>query len=681
MRMRELKHKKLKYVVGLVFMLSACQQNPLPKDGIVQLTPAPHRSVGPAFFLATPPFFDFQEGVEATYLLDVAAGDEKNLILESRNLPPGAVFSAKERRLTWKPSFDTGTHGNLPQPKQYEVHFILRNGANSVEAIDKTVYLIVKDMPQEIKMAVSTKNFSMLEGSLFSFTTKITSDDYPNGPFVLKAMGELSGIQVTSVNADKTEFKIQYLPQASTVDSKSGTAYKNVQLAAVAPDGRELLVDQSWTVKNVTFPPIVSAPSQLTANEVATWTVTAEDPNAEGKPTIVLPKVPFGKLTSQEQLLPGGSGKNPTVVYNLLWTQIPVSQRDKTFTLDYQVCSGNYSWQKICANQALSVKLSALSSKPPVIDRKAWPLGQTKYVLEGSTSIFAVPVTDGNGSSDVPSVTVISSSSDIITYSKGMLTVQAKAPKLSQVSLTATSAFGEKQVESFLLEVLPRTWADTLIIGDHKKDPEIDSIYKFSEQVQFLNPSLQGIDDRTLAFRKRMIVTTSALNDPEQWGGIEFLASRIQNVLIISPLVVELKGSLRLEFNSLKIETPSRVTSASAGRVPPVLGNLSLKVVSSGMSGLITAPNAPVKFKGSLTRESNAPAIVQVSAGLWGSSSCKNVLAYFDATTASQWPAAVECKRANGGMILVSGTEFGDFNFASSDEGWIASWFKNWGKK
>lgn len=671
--------KSVVCVVAVVSVLAACKQNPLPEGGIVQLVPAPFRSVGPVFSLVTPPFFEFQEGVETTHQLDVAAADGKTLVLESRGLPAGAVFDAKSKRLTWKPGFDVANKGNLPQPKQFEMHFVLRNTSNAVEAIDKTVYLIVKDSPQTIQLSATNSYPQLKEGLLFSFNASIKSDDYPNGPFVLKTAGDLSGIQVTPLDANKTTFKIQFQPRASMVKSNTGSVTKKVQLIAVAPDGREETLDQNWTIGNVVFPPIVSAPTQLTANEVAAWTVTAEDPNAEGKPTIHSPIVPFGKLVAQEINFPGAVGQNPVRSVSFFWSQVPFEQMDKSHSLDYEVCSGNMSGSTKCSKHVVTVKVSAEASNPPAIDRKEWPLGQTKYVLEGTTAAFPLIVTDANGSKEAPIVTVSASTKDSITYSKGMLTIQAKTPKLVQVNVTATTSYGARQVESFLLEVLPKHWGDTLVIGDYKKDPEIASIFKFSDQVQFLNPLLQGADERTLAFRKRMIVSTAALSDPEQLPGIEYLASKIPNVLIMSPKVTELKGALRQEFNSLQVETPSRLIYATK---PPMLSNVNLKFLSSGMSGVITAPPSMVKLKGALTDESHAPGIVQASASFWGSSSCKNIFAYNDATTSTQWPAVVECKRANGGLLLISGLEWGDLSYsAPNDENWITSWFKNWGKK
>ncbi len=640
------------FAVGLM-ALSACQQDPYPKLGLIQPSAIPSRVVPTALSIATPAKFDFVEGKLAEYTFEYSVPTGRTGILELLDAPAGVKFDPVQAKISWTPTQEQGG-----KPVQgYDVRIRLRDGVDALQVTERVVTLLVLDVPRANSLRVGNLNPQLKETSPFTTTVNVISPDYPTEEFNLNVSGDLQGIAVKRKGPQL--FEVSYTPPATLIKRTSTTADFDVEYVAVGPNGATASTSDKWRVADTRINPSVSAPSTLSQGMSASFAIRAVDLNDEAAPLISAPTVPFGKLvaTPVTETPVAGQSSNVTSI-NYSWQEIPADRASSTSTLTFNVCvySGGFGSQNQCTKQAISVTFSAQRFSPPSIDRAAWPLGKTLYLIEGGAPLtVSIPVKDGDNRAEVPSVSVQDASqSGAIKFAANTVTVDSKKVGNFQFNLKAVSFMGSIEVQSFSVEVLPKNWASTIVFGDRKSDPEVAQLMKLIPDAQLVNPVLQASDPRTFVLRKRLVIGTSALIDAEQKAQVEALALKVPHVLIHSPLVGKIQGELAKVIANSGISIRTRLGDLAT---PPKLADITVLGVGA-LNPLST------KLSGKLTSESASPAIVEAAFSI--TSSCSTLLKYDYPANATSWGMGVTCTSASTkGTITVFGTELGDLDFAT----------------
>ncbi len=173
----------------LLFVLVGCQQNPYEGRAGVQAPPPKRpeqKKLEPkgAFALEVPSLMAFTEGVRTEVEIKgaVPAGGEARFVMNG--LPPGMVFDANTRKLTWTPDFQAANDPNDPTvaTRLYTIEVRLSSSVDPIQSLTKTAILQVKDVPQPINIK-SPLSVVGTEGQMLIQPIEFEDLEYPNGPF------------------------------------------------------------------------------------------------------------------------------------------------------------------------------------------------------------------------------------------------------------------------------------------------------------------------------------------------------------------------------------------------------------------------------------------------------------------------------------------------------------------
>ncbi len=380
------------------------------------------------------------------------------------------------------------------------------------------------------------------------------------------------------------------------------------------------------------------------------------------------PATPFGKLTltTEKNDLTQGN-VNPVTIGTIRWNQIPADKVGTTQKLRFRVCVNRYRWAKDhCTYPEVTVKFDVEQKPAPLIDRTAWPLAQLRYVRQNETFNIALRVTDGEAGGPTPTVTVFPAAmQQEVKWVNHKLVIEPKVAGIRQFNVVATSAFGVVQAESFIYEVLPWSWSKVLVLGESPSDAEVKKTMELFDDAALANPAIQTLDEKLLALRTTLVVGTKSLSDRTLIAEVEKAAAKIPNVILMTPVLELLEGSLKTELASLKLLLDKRFLDLSG--MPGALKDFEVRL--DPQSGL-TIPSNTIRLGEKLTAESKSPMTLKIDTG----SNCKARLNLTHAQLATPLLAAATCKRSNGGSLLISGFEWGDLETSLPDAKIAKKW-------
>jgi len=666
--------KAFRIQIGVaLFLLAAllgCSQNPYPQDGKLLTTePEAPPLIPPPFVLDVPLQLELVEGASTEIVVRAAVPKPGTAVVTFKDLPAGAVFDPDTMKLTWTPSFEAGNESDPHMAsRSYQVTANLRSSADSVTTIQRVMNLVVKDSPRAFTVTVEKTDIEQKEGEQVKIPLRISSEDFPQGVFRVLGLQIPSGAEIRETS-DPSLFHLVYSADyygTTTNDYSSGGSWYKPMKANVAvelPSGRMATLAVNWDLWDVRLDPEVNAPTNLSAGLDVNFAVAASDLNGETEPRITFSPPAFGKL-KVGGFADAASKGNVSTVKSVRWTEIPAEQIGKTSRLEYKVCvKSGYSSFNRCVNRFVDVTFNPDQYPVPEIDRKQWPLGLVQYVKEGASLTVPLVVLDKNSSQ--PKVELFPKEiQDEVSWSKNVLTVTPKKAGFRQFNIQVTSAYGMKSQESFLLEILPSSWSEVLILGESQKVSELVKTGSLFDDAQYANPMLQPLDRKLLALRKLLVVTTSALKDPGALPEIELAAASVPNIFIMSPLGDQFGGSLATELKDLKV--------GFLGRFLAQTGMPELKLFSliAETDSDLKAPVFPIHLGEVTSDESKSPLILKLDAA----STCKTLLTLRKEDIADVFPLTVLCPRVNGGRLMLSGFEWADAVPAASDQKILKEW-------
>lgn len=678
--------------VGLMALavvgLSACRQNPYPdlKGGTLQ----PSKPQEP--WVVAPPFsvemdsdtLEFTEGQTGVYKL-VGHVPNGNPVVTFSGLPTGATYDPKNGELKWTPDFSAGSDPQDPtvQSRTYKVTGKVRSDLDPVTSNDFGFLIVVKNVPREFRFnVISGQVFHLKEGVAYKQTLKLVNADFPNGGFRVSSKNLPLGATLAVDPVTPTDITLSFTPPVGfTQLRKNGAAYAprcqltnlycetvEVELAATDPAGEMTVTKIKWEIEDVRQSPQLVAPDNVADDLDVTLYLTATDLNAEVAPVLSLEGMaPFGTLTFKDVTAASGGTPAFSSVTEMRWTDIPADKLGTTQILKVKACAySTPTTQTQCTTKVVNVNLAGGAHKAPEVDRAKWAFTDRLFFKVGDTVRVPLPVKDAEGNPLAPSVRVEPASAGAeVKWQADELVVTPKTAGLKQFIVTATSAFGVVNSQGFMFEALPANWSSVLIVGDPLRNKEVDAWKTMAGGGDVVSPEA-ALDERTLALRRVMIVTTTALDATESLPALEAAAATVPSVVIASPLLGSLNSGLATEMTTLGVIEKGRFSNL--GYSAPGNWNLKSGIMPVGYSRPINA----VSLTGTLTSESDDPMSLDLKTG----SSCKKVMT-FSTAAGQESVELVRCERGGGkGAMVVIGFEPGDLKFTGTDSALPAKWFK-----
>ncbi len=687
--------KTRSWTVGLtcVLALAGCKQNPFPEQGLITpVTPDPPRQVAPPYGLKVPARAIFEEGKPGSVSIQAWVPAPGSSRIQVVGLPAGAVFDSANLTINWTPSYSDGNDPADPTStaREYPIQILLNNTADPTTSLSGETTLVVRDVPQTIQL-VGASNSWMDENSATPFTQEIViqSADFPNGPFQLNAAGLPAGAVLNRSPGSLIAFTLNYTPDSSVVRFAPGSARNSreflIELTAVAPNQSKFVKQLKWTVRDTRNYPRISSPGEVTQGPDVNFTLTAEDLNGEVAPRVTLnTPVPFGRavLTLLREDSPLPADRNPLTIMNVGWVDIPADRVGTRQSMSFNICvNKTLTQQTYCRVESVTINLQSVARLGAAFDRAAWPMGDTKIAQEGLPAQYVLPLSDLDRPVSVPNVVVqpaeLAASGEVVwdaTARKVIVTPHGAGSK--QFNLVATSFYGVKQTESFVYDALPRTRSRILVLGESLQNPEVAALLKILPSgVQVVNPSLQPLAARDLAFRDAVIAGTSAFKDADSLTALDLAAGRIRNVILQTPLLGHLPTGLQAEVAALGATGHPLLDLAN----PPAPGLAVLHLFLDRGPGAVP-PAGSFGMGGRLTPESVSPWIWETPVG----SGCHTSASLqADGAGATVYPVVLRCARggASGGRLILSGIELGDIVPTVPEDSvllkqWAAEWVK-----
>jgi hypothetical protein len=225
-----------------------------------------------------------------------------------------------------------------------------------------------------------------------------------------------------------------------------------------------------------------------------------------------------------------------------------------------------------------------------------------------------------------------------------------------------------------VIEVLPQNWQSILVLGESLSVKEIRDTLGLPQastqaMLQVLNPSLQALDERTLAERSTLVVTTSALkaadSDLAVRQAIETATTKVANVVVMSPRLNLLRGAVAQELTDRGVVLRGRF------RQLPGTPTLASSGVFVAPGTRLDVPRSKVRLKGQLTDESDSPYIMDVTA----TSSCGKLFFLAEQVdSVDQFTTGLSCRRTGGGSLVLMGFELADAEADDPRERVVPSW-------
>ncbi len=664
-----------------VFLIGC--QNPYPAQGGGEITAEPPPipgQVSPPLVLRVPELQEIVEGTEVIIPVEARVPAGGTPIVRFKDLPQGAVYDSTKSEIKWTPGFEAANDASNSevQTKAYVVKVSMYSSADPLMAVQKEMKLFVRDTPRAFTVVSASAPLVYEEGSLSQLIT-IDSVDFPNGPFTLEGVGLPIGSELRKRNtSNPREYLLNFSPDALTViRSGYGDQTRQYVMKFIATAARGLRTEFASTlsVSDVRKQPLVSAPTQIRQGLNVSFVVSAEDLNGEKSPIVRLKSaVPFGvlqvsslALQEEQNLL---RAPNPVARFEVTWKGIPEDQIGKNFDLRFESCGGYNS--ATCRDFSVRVFFEQEIFSPPVVNRSQWPLGTIRYVKAKLPLEVPLAILDGDsGSSTLGKVEIRPSSSEI-SWSSGKLRVAPNTPGVRQFSVHAVSTKGVAVSESFVFEALPETWSDTLVLGTAPSDPSAAALLKIYSGAQFMNPEFQVADTRTMAFRKKLVVGAGALVTEAAQNEVDRISALVPTVVLQTTSVANVGKKLQDEMVALKLSLSSKVRPGTGGE--PDFKDYELNPTSA--SG-ITDSKKPMRLSGTLNTDSKEIQTFYADQ----SGGCKDAFLLQAQKPSRLHPVAVQCQRAAGGWLLISGFEFGDLVAEKEDETLPVKWLKDWSNR
>jgi hypothetical protein len=653
----------------------ACEQNPYPKMGgrLVLEEDKPDPVVAP-FSIQVDSVVNCVEGKACSIPVAGRVPNGGKPILRFENLPKGAAYDEAAGIIAFQPDFDVVDVAK--DPTQTNANFVvsvqLRSDADPIVTARRTFTISVKNVYRPFRIVYDNPMPRTIEGTKLVQKVTVSSDDFPNGPFVPTLKDQPAGTTVKTLTPN--QFLVEFTPNhfyVNTTDVLEGGRYvkkSTVSFIATAPTGFSTPAQTSdWTIVDDRKAPFVSSPKELQQGPIVDFTIRAEDLNGERPPVIqVDTNVPFGRLTATRvETVPAVPGVTlPSTLFSVKWEDIPYDRIGQTHEISALICGPSAPRaDTICVRHPTKVTITGNKHLPPLVNRASWPLSQLQYVKVGQSLRVPFAATDAENSALPVAVTVEPASmARVVSYANGALTVTPTATGIQQFSLKITSQFHQSTVEGFLFEALPSTWSDTVVLTGANPSTEAADLQAFLPRAEILSALYQLKDERSLKLRRTLIVTTSALATPNALPAIEAAGASVPNVLIVSPLAA-MAGRLTTELRNFGIDVRGRLTGS------PLTDYTLLVESGSGYD----MPRQAVTLAGAATSESSSPAILD----LGRSTGCRRLFSLVK-TGVPNTPVGVTCKRsgANAGSLTAVGFEFSDLVLSPTDRAVVGSWME-----
>ncbi len=663
-------------LLPLLGLTVGCDQDPYPTDQEIRVVQR-QDPVEPLPPVAIEPIEDikFREGLQSSFKIRVAVEEPGEPIVWVEGLPEGATFDEVNHTITWMPDYFAANDPNnaTVDSRTYPVTIYLNSTVLDTAGTSRTVKLIVDDTPRPITLDTRSVTPSVNENETFEKIVRFKNDDFPDGPFKLTTKDLPSGLKVEEV--DGTTFRLKFTPDYFHVNRRqAGRSYVRYEgkLVATNPRNNTKSFDYRIQVDDVRQGVKLVAPEEIEQGLDAGFQVAAYDLNREIAPNMTLSvnRPNFGDFKTQIK-------KNPATfssVLSILWKDIPPRYNNTVQEISYEACVlDNRGRESACETQKTKIKIFLKDRKPPVIDRKKWPVGELVYLGFNKTLEREIPITDAEDSKLEPKVEIFPEEMrEYVSYQKGgwngnKLVMKFNKAGTFQFNVKATSDYNVSSTESFIVEVFPENRNKTLIFADSTRDKEV-TFYKerFKQKMDLMNPAIQTVDKRNLSGRDTIILTTSTLLDPSNKKEIFAAVEEVDHVVIASALYQKLPEEFltRLE-EDYDLRAIGRYSELP--NLPP------LSEMRFQTTGQFQTPKGAVKLKGTTTSESADPIIF--NGGLDEPDKiCKGVLGLTD-TGNNPLRIGVNCKRKNGGKLSILGTEWADLDAGADDEGIAESWF------
>jgi hypothetical protein len=693
------KNWKLSSLVVLATLVG-CKQNPLPTDGtLLKERPPVKQAVLPPLLLEMPETVEFFEGKPGEFEIKATVPTPGLPVVTIEGLPEAAIFDATTGKVTWTPGFQDANNERDPRSaeKAYPLRVFLRSSEDKLTYVQRPLVVLVRDIPRSFKVTypkpagpvtpappvfpappvLPAVVETLEEGKTIEREIVVQSEDFPKGPFDLRAQGlpEGASLKLAGDGSDPKKYVFSYSPGALTVDLNTVTAVSEpsvnhtVEFIATDPAGRIAKVDVGFKVKDKRMDPQIAAPEivEQGLNNIY-FTFRADDLNGEVAPKIVPEDPGFGNFVRKREKEVGRTpNSNPWSLSSIHWTDVPADKAGTTHELVFHVCvqksRNNYEY---CTDSKVKVSFTRPEQLPPLVDRKEFPVGVVKYVKQNEAAKFALPVRGQERPTPAKPAVTITPAEEGISWAANQLSLELKTTGLKQFVLIAKSPFGGSVSEGFLVEALPWSWSKNLILGESPQAEEVKRMQGFVDEAGVANSALQLGEPRTLALRQLLMVGTTGLSPKEVVDSVEQAASKVKHVMILTPLVETLKGPVATELADLKVAFKSRVRN---------LADYKLEVTGNTLQ----RPADAIKLKGDLSAESKEPVpmdLSQVAAGM-----CEPLLKLVNsaATPAEDLVVAAKCQRKSQGTLVVSGVEWADIELGSNDRGLMKKWMSNLG--
>lgn len=649
-----------------------CNKNPYPEEGLFTTTPpATPDVVRPAISADIPDNVDFKEGKETAVTLRAVVPGPGKPVVTIEKLPEGAVFNAENLTLTWTPDFSAGNVANDPMAKVniYPVVVWVRSSEDEVQAVRKSMNLVVYDRPRAINV-ISEETFEVTESQSGSLEFTVENEDYAKGPFDI-SLGDFPPNVVLVKLTDK-KYRIDLAPDYQHVNVRQHTSCYNwkgacreyqSRIVASNPAGHKVEKKVKIKVIDKRIAPKAVAVEELEQGLDVNFQVGGYDLNSEVSPSIELlsrtPEVGKFKIDNVQD------DASYSTVARVSWTDLPPSMNGTQTTFGFKVCALNESGNRNnCSTKTVKVTVKIQERLGPLINRSSWTIGEMKYLNFRQSADYKVDVIDAHDRRLRPVVEIFPESMrQFVSWRNGLLSVNFSKAGIFQFNLVATSQYGVKSIEGFVVEVFPETRGQVLLLSDSSRDKEVQFYRKHFQNLEVVNPFLQDLGVRLLSGRKTLVVGTSVLADPESKTKVKEASDAIRNIVVASSLVQNLPDSLYKQ-----ITDDFRITVV--GRYLDIPRLPALSEMSFVTRQDFAVPKAPLTLGQSATVESLSPVIFSTGVD---TNNCDDVLEIADALRLNRLKVGIICDRPRGGRLALLGTEWADLKVNDVNDTNIAS--------
>ncbi len=644
-------------VVGFFFLLVSCAQDPFknltvgdsPQQVIDHLAP---------YSIDLPPILNFLEGEEREFEVFVRVPETGTPMLTVKGLPAGASFDETNFVLKWKPSLQSANDPNNPLAtvRTYPVTFYLSSTEDPQTTVERNVELMVAERFDTTEVKLNPAILRLDEGKPTKVEMLIKSEEFPQGPFLVRSDDMPPGTTIHPVSNDPNKFTITVNAPFDFV-TQNYSKQTQVSFVVEAPNKRTVVHTAQWTIYNQQQYPLMTAPTEVTQGPAVNFTVQLEDINGEQVPELDLYQpAPFGKVQITkvyEKVI----GKHPAALFNVEWTEIPASKFGTSAELVLYGCV-----RQTCKRHVVKANLRDLNFPLPVVDRAAWPIGEIRYGKVGKSQKISLPVKDG-ATGPKPKVEILpaSAAADIV-WEQNSLLIKPQSVGLKQFRVKATSQLGATMEETFFIEVLPKARPERLLLVDTQESSESKKNIAVMGAVDVVNPVWQPLEGKLTALRDVLVAGTQVFSYDAAIAEIEKASTQISTVFLMTPLLEKLQGSLKAELEDIGLTMVGKLQNVVPG---PTLAEY--QVVAKGP---LTVSQKPVVLEGTLSSSSASPLLLKVA----DEQKCVPLLKLVHTVNSSEVLVAVSCKRANGGSLIVSGIEWGDLKLEAEDAELVKKW-------